>query len=179
MVTQKKLSLVAEIVETLQNKHNFALIKFEKTSHQSLESLRRRLKKTSSTFKVLKNTLFQKAINKLSPSNKNLTQLKKNYLPLKDNSALLVLQTEWSEGLGTFYKFMQSEKTLTFKCAVLDGAIYPSTEVLKIAKLPGKKELAGKILSSLNSPTHRFVHVLEFTQQKLVLVLSQKSNLSN
>jgi len=179
MVSQKKISQVDEIISAFKASNNFALIKFEKTTHQTLESLRNELRKSSSTLKVLKNTLFEKAVNKLALSNKKLLELKKQFFPLKDNSAILMLQTEWNEGLGAFYKFIQNEKTLTFKLALLDGEIYNAEQANKIAQLPSRSQLVAKIIGSVKQPSSRLVYCLKYTAQKLVFIISGKSKKTN
>jgi len=99
MVQQQKLDLVSKIQDLLTKNSNFTLIKIDKTSHQALESLRKELKKTKSSVKVLKNTLFEKAVSILMGKDNSFAKIKKNFFPLKETSALLVLDTDWSKGL--------------------------------------------------------------------------------
>ena len=64
MANLQKKSIVDSLIEAIKTA-NFALITFEKTTHGSLEKLRRDLKKQDTSFKVIKNVLFEKAVNKL------------------------------------------------------------------------------------------------------------------
>lgn len=178
MVSTQKKSAVESFVEKLQKNSNFALIKFDKTTHQALETLRKVLKKEQSSFAVIKNTLFEKAINKLALQNKNLKELKKKFFPLKDTSALLTLGSDWSKGLNAFYQFVQKEKTLNFKFGILDNQGYDEVHLLEIAKLPGKDQLMAKIIGSMKSPMSKLVYALKYNTQKLVYILSAKSKIS-
>ena len=115
MVAQEKFALVKKIHDLLLKKQNFALVKIGKTNHQALEALRKELKKTQSVFKVIKNTLFEKAVNKMATDNQNFVDLRKIFLPLKETNALLLFEKEWSNGLRTFYQFSKKETSLSFK----------------------------------------------------------------
>ncbi len=175
MVSKQKKSAVESFIEKLQKNSNFALIKFDKTTHQALETLRKSLKKEQSSFLVIKNTLFEKAINKLALKNKNLKELKKKFFPLKDTSALLSLDSDWSKGLHAFYEFVKKEKTLDFKFGLLDNQNYDASTLTRIAQLPGKNQLMAKIIGSMKSPTAKLVYALKYNTQKIVYILSQKS----
>lgn len=175
MVQQKKLDLVGKLVNLLDKNNNFVLIKLENPKHQSLENLRKELKKTKATFNVTKNTLFEKTINRLSSGRKNFAEIKKSFFPLKETSALLVLSENWSDGLRTFYNFIKTEKTLSFKFGILDGKTYKNTDLLNIAQLPGRDELMAKILGSFKSPTSRVVYAMKFNINKFVYILKQKA----
>ncbi len=172
--TQKK-SQVDSLKTLLKDKSNFLLVKIDKTTHQNLESLRRELKKTNTTFKVIKNTLFQKALNISADKKPLFKELRKKFFPLREPSALITLDKDWSAGLKAFYSFIQKEKTLSFKFALLDENLYTDEETGKIAKLPGRGELVGKIIGSLKSPTTKFVYSLKFNINKLVYIFQQKA----
>lgn len=172
MVNQKKQSEVEKIVETLQKNKNFSLIKFEKTTHQSLEGLRKELRKSNSTIKVVKNTILEKAVNKLAQKDKTVLEFKKKFFPQKNTSALLRMADDWSGSLAAFYKFTQTDKTIGFKCGVLDGVLYSDEELKRVAQLPSKNELVGKIISSFKNPSFRLVRSLKFSMQKFVYILS-------
>lgn len=178
MVSTQKKSAVESFAEKLQKNSNFALIKFDKTTHKSLETLRRALKKDQSSFLVIKNTLFEKAINKLSLQNKNMKELKKKFFPLKETSALLSLGEDWNKGLNAFYQFIQKEKTLSFKFGILDNQGYDEIRLMQIAQLPGKDVLMAKIIGSMKSPTSKLVYALKYNAQKFVYILQQKSKVN-
>ncbi len=174
MASIQKKSQVDLINNLLKDKTNFLLIRIDKTTHQSLETLRKELKKTDSTFKVIKNTLFQKALN-LSTKNKPLfKELRKKFFPLKYPSALITFGKDWSGGVKALYNFIQKEKSLSFKLALLDDTLYTDEETGKIAQLPGRDELIAKIISGLKSPASKFVYSLKFNMNKFVYVLKAK-----
>lgn len=175
MADTKKISLVNEITDSIKESKNFVLVKFEKTSHQTLEALRKELKTSDSKIKILKNTLFEKAINKLSGENKLLIDLKNKFFPLRENSAIITFKQDWGKGLKTFYNFIQKEKSISFKFSLFDNQIYDTDTTLKIAQLPTKNELVVKVLGGMKSPTSNFVHALKYNINKFVYILSEQS----
>ncbi len=179
MVSQKKLEQVKKLSDVLNQKENFLLVKFEKTTHQALETLRKQLKKTNTSFKVIKNTLFEKAVNFNSQKNQLLTSLKKNFFPLKENSALVTFDKDWSEGLKVLFDFIKKDKTINFKFGILDKSVYQSAQLEQIAQLPGRNELLAKIIGSLKAPMNKLVYSLKYNTNKLVYILKEKSQVKN
>jgi len=175
MVSTQKKSQVETLSNVLKDKSNFLLVKIDKTTHQNLESLRRELRKVNSSFKVIKNSLFEKALNRVSDSRTLFKDLRKKFFPLREPSALITLDENWDKGLKAFYEFIKKEKTLSFKLALLDNTLYNNEETEKIAKLPSKVDLIAKIIGSLKSPMSKFVYSLKYNTNKLVYVLQEKS----
>lgn len=175
MTSPAKKNIVQYVVDAIKNNANFAIVKFEKTKHTALEDLRKELQKASSQVKVIKNSLLTKALQKLSSSDTVLQDFKKHILPLKENSAVVLFSNQWDSGLSAFYKFAKNDKTLFFKVGILEKQIYDAKQLETIAQLPGKDVLAGKIISSLKSPSGTFVYALKYNMQKFAYILSQKS----
>lgn len=151
------------------------LVTFDKTTHQSLEILRKALKKERSSFGVIKNTLFEKAVNRLALKNKEIKEFKKRFFPLKGTTAILTLGDNWDKGLHAFYEFLKKDKTLNFKFGILDIQNYDAATILQIAQLPGRDALMAKIIGSMMSPTTKLVYAMKNNMQKLVYILHQKS----
>lgn len=179
MASKKKFILVQQIQDLLAKYQNFALIKIYKTNHQTLENLRKELKKNQAKFKVVKNTLFEKSIDKYTPTHKIFTNLKKSFFPLRETSALLLLEKQWSRGLKTFYQFIKKETSLSFKFGLLDGKTYADSEILKIAQLPEKDQLLANLVWTFKFPAARAVYSTKFNLYKLIYILKEKSKKAN
>src|SRR3989344_2547351 len=106
MPSQKKKTYVEDLSTFLTTTKHFVLVKFDNTSHQTLEKLRKELKKDDAVFKVLKNTLFEKTVENLSKTKKDFKELAKSVLPLKENSALLSMNENYHNTLSAFLKFV-------------------------------------------------------------------------
>lgn len=175
MVSQKKVAIVDKVTQSIQENSNFALVKFEKTTHKTLEELRKELRKSESTLQVVKNTLFEKAINKLSQSKKEFGDMSKKAFPLKEKSALLVLHGDWIEGLKAYYEKVKDNESFSFKVGMIDNQVYNDADLVKLAQLPGKDQLRAKLVGILKNPMSRTTRALSFNMQKFVYVLSQKA----
>lgn len=175
MANLNKKTQVNSLSLSLQKNTNIVLISLGIVTHQSFEKLRRDLKKSGTSLKVIKNSLFEKAINKIGSSNKIYLDFKKKFLPLRDSSAMITFSDDWSEGLHTFFDFLQKEKSLKFKSGILDSQLYSEEEILRIAKLPNKLQLISTIIGSLKNPASRLTYSLKFNTNKFVYILKSKS----
>lgn len=163
------------MTKTLESSENLALIKFERTTHTSLEGLRRELKKNNAKVNVIKNTLMEKAIHKLSQEKPTLKAFSEKALPLKETTALVTFDSDWSNGLKAFNTYTQKDTSLSFKVGVLDGTVYIKEELKKIANLPSRLELIAKVIGGMKSPASSLVRNMKFNMQRFVYVLSEKA----
>jgi large subunit ribosomal protein L10 len=175
MVNQSKKDQVQVLIQLLESSDNFTLLRFEKTLHGTLEKLRGELRATGSKLKIVKNSLFEKAINKLAQKKETFKELRGQIGTNRENSAVLMLGEDWSRALNVFQKFIDTEKTITFKFGLLDSKVYKMDDLMKIAKLPSKDVLIAKLIGSFKSPPSRLNFALKFNLQKFVYILSEKS----
>ncbi len=179
MANLAKKTQVEELNALLSNAPHFALIKYEKTTHKSLEELRRSLKDSAAKIRVVKNTLMQKSLESQSQSRAELKDLISKAFPMKESTAVLTLGEDYAKGLKAFHTFAKKDSTLSFKAGVLDNTIYLAPELQKIATLPGKDELIAKVIGGLKSPSSKLVYALKFNITKLTLVLKERSKQAN
>jgi large subunit ribosomal protein L10 len=175
MVNDNKKNQVDSIFQQVEKNPNILLVKIGKTTHQSLESLRKELRKSNSKIKVIKNTLFEKSVNKIAIKNKIFKELKTQFFPLKETTALVTLGENWNEGLKALYLFSKKDSTISLKFGLLDKSLYDTAKTLQIAQLPSKEELLGKIIGSMKSPMSKFVYALKYNTNKFVYILNAKS----
>lgn len=169
MTSVKKHQIREEILTFFDSYPNFALIKFSKTKHTTFEELRKLLKKSGAKIQVVKNSIFIKAFDQQSLKNEKIKEVREKAHPIKENTALLGLSEKWSDGLNTFYQFIQKGKTLSFKIAFLDQVIYLGDHLLEIAQIPNKEVLLGKIIGSFKSPISRLVYSLKYSSKKTLV----------
>ena len=175
MVNTNKRNQVDSLLQLVEKNPNILLVKIGRTTHQSLESLRKELRKSDSKLKVIKNTLFEKTINKASLKNNLLKEFKKQFSPLKETTALVTLSDKWNDGLKALYLFTKKDATVSFKSSLLDKTIYDAEKTVQIAQLPSREELLSKIIGSMKSPMSKFVYALKYNTNKFVCILNAKS----
>ncbi len=175
MANTNKKNQVSAISKVVEDNPNILLVKIGKTTHQGLETLRKELLKSNSKVKVIKNTLFEKAINKVALKNKVYEDFKKQFFPLKETTGLVTLGENWNEGLKAVYAFTKKDASLSFRMSLLDKTIYDTAKTMQIAQLPSKLELLSKIIGSMKSPMSKFVYALKYNTNKFVYILNAKS----
>ena len=174
MANVQKTDLVDGFMSALQHEASFALIRFEKIGHKTIEDVRNKLKKQNVSLHIVKNTLFEKAINKMSNKEAGLKDARK-FFPLKDNSMLLVFKEKWEDGLKTYYDNVKKMDGFSFKFGMIDKVFYSNPELVTLANLPSRNQLYAKILGSMTNPIARTTRVMQSSIHKLVYVLKNKS----
>lgn len=175
MPSKLKQDQLQVVVDAIRKAPNFALVKFEKTTHKTLEALRKELRGADSQVKVVKNTLLEKAINKLSGEHKHFKELHKQAFPIKEKTALMTLGSDWSKGLKAFHTFIQKETSVSFKSGYLEETVYNAGDMVKISTLPAREQLVAKVIGGMKSPMYSLAYSLKYNMQKFVYVLSEKS----
>lgn len=175
MVNLAKKTQVDSLSTQLADTPHFALIKYEKTPHKTLESIRKELHQSGSRLQMIKNSALQRALNRVANSKKELREVRKSAFPLRENSALLSLGEDYVTGLSAFYRFTKDSEGLSFKWGFVDGAFYDMARLTELAKLPPKEELQARLIGLLKAPASRLVGALNFNMSKLVFVLTQRS----
>lgn len=171
MPNTKKIDAVKRLQKTIEDNKNVALIGIDKTKHTSLESLRRTLRKSDATITVAKTSLLEKAFEKVS----DFADFQKTAFPIKNNTALVSLKGDWSASLKAIYEFAKKETTVIFKFGFLDATTYDKGALEKLAQLPSKTELLGKLIGSLKSPIYRVDTAIKFPMTYFVQVLKAKA----
>lgn len=172
MANLKKIQIVEKLVENLKKSPNFALVNFSNLSHQKLEEIRRKLRPLLSYFSVVKNSLFKVALQKINKKERIKAEI-------KGPSALLTLATDWTKGLSAFYQWAKNEEGVSFKFGFIDGKLYLENDLIKLAQLPTKEELIGKILMTIKTPQTKLIFNLKFGMLRIINALKAKTKLKN
>jgi len=175
MANAQKKDIVSKIINTLESNSNFVVVGFDKITHRALDDLRKDLKKSDASINVVKNSLLEKAINKISQTKSEYRDIANKFLPLNDQSALLTFATDWITGLKKYHEAIKGNEFLKFKFGHIDETIYDQLTLNKLATLPGIDVLMAKILGSFKSPMARATRSMKSPMQKLVYVLQQSS----
>ncbi len=176
--TQKK-DIVASVTDSIKNDANFALVEFDNISHIQFEAMRRDLKKIGAKLQVIKNTLFEKAVNQLSQTNDSYKKIREQSFPLQNKSALLTFAEDWMNGLKKYQEFSKENEHLLFKLGLIEKVPYNQEGLTKLSLLPSKGELIAKFIGIIKNPMARTTRSLKSPLQKLVYVLSQRSQQAN
>lgn len=158
-----KNKMVEEIVSRFKEHPDFIMTSYMGSSVLELEQLRRNLKKASSSYFVVKNSILQVVLNKLSLSEEASKIEGGMGISLAGGDIVLTCKE-----LVTFAKDHQKFK---IKGAVIDGKSVPQEKITQLAMLPPRKVLLAQVVGGMKSPITGFVNVLGGVLRKFVYVV--------
>ena len=163
---EQKAEAIAVIAERLTTTDTVIATAFHGLSVREVEDLRGKLREADAQFQVVKNTLARRACDETG---------KDALLEYLEGQTALV----WAAGdpaaiakaLNTFAK--ASENRLTMKGGILDGAPVSADELKKLAALPPRDELLGRLVRGVASPLQGTANALNSLLSGLATALGQ------
>ena len=179
MVSILKKQKVEKLQENIQEAKNFFLIKYGSISHQDLEKIRRKAHEIGAKIKVVKNSLFQKAINKLSHTDPLYREFRKKVFPLKENTAVVLDGKDIYDVLKQISDFAKEHEELELKGGLIDEVVYSKEDIKKLASLPSKQELLAKIYAGIKAPISRIHRSITYPYTRVYLIIKELSKKGN
>lgn len=168
MPTEKKVQEVAEIAELLRNASLAVLTDYRGLSVADLQRLRGELRPHGSEFRVMKNTLAGLAADQVGLG---------DIRPLLEGpTAMVIANAEPVAPAKIVNDFVRTSKILKVKGAVLEGQMIPVTDIERLATMPPREVLLGKVVAGIQSPLYGLVGVLSGTIRSLAYVLQARAD---
>lgn len=161
----EKESLVAEVTARVKESKAMVFAQFKGVSVKNLGAVRRELRKSGSTWQVMKKTLLNIAL-KDAGVEMNARKL--------EGQIGVVFSTDEVVAAKVLADFIKANKDvpLTIEGGVLGTKELSIEEVKSLAKLPSQDQLRGMFVGTLNAPITGFVRALSGNLSGLVRVLS-------
>jgi len=127
--------------------------------------LRRAVQAVGGKYKVVKNTLAERAGTGTPAENllKNLSGTNSIAYPDTDPVALAKALTKIAKDVPAFQ----------FKSGVVEGRVISIAEIQQLANLPSKEELISKVMFLLNAPAQRIAMALNALPRNLAVTVSE------
>jgi large subunit ribosomal protein L10 len=161
---KQKEEVVATLHEKFREVKAAILTDFTGLNVEQITQLRRRLRKSAVEYRVVKNTLLQRA-----SQNTDIGLLAEQFVgPIaiafsyEDQVALAKILTAFS----------QEQPALEIKAGVIEGKVLTPADIKALASLPSREVLIANFLSLLKAVPTRLVCVLNNPMHRLVWILA-------
>ena len=164
LTKQKKESIVKDIEEKLAKQKSIVFMDFKGINVKDLTEVRNKLKSEGSEMKIAKKSLLGIAL-------KN----KKIEVDVKKLAGEVALVFGYEDEIAPskiIYQFTKTNKKAKFVGGMVGTNFYGPEEMIKLAQLPGKEQLLGMLLGTINAPISGFVSALHGNLRNLVCALS-------
>jgi len=161
----KKVEQVEVLSTEIKDAGTAILATFKGLKAAQTEELRKTVRSAGGTYKVVKNTLAERAAegSKLAPALKGLAGVTSVAYTKGDPVAL-------AKALS---KYAKDNPEFTFKAGIVDGRVIAIKDIEALANMPSKEEIYSKLLFLLNSPAQRLATVINATGRDLAVVINQ------
>jgi large subunit ribosomal protein L10 len=161
----KKVAAVEKLSGELKNASSMIVATYSKLTVTQDFELRKALRPTGATYRVVKNTLAERAGKgtKVEAALKNLVGVTSIAYTEGDPVAL-------AKALA---KYAKENPEFSFKAGLVEGRVITVKEIESLATMPSKEELYSKLLYLLNAPSQRLVTAMNAVGRNLAVVVGQ------
>lgn len=163
---QEKVIVVEDTLEKLNRAKGFIVAENRGLVIKDIETLRKSVKAKNGEAKVIKNTLFVKALQK-----KGIT-LNGSKSLLEGPNMFIFSYGDEIELLKEVISFSKSKDKFVPKGVFLDGRLYEGPQLEEISKLPPKEVLLARVVGGMVGPIVGLVNVLQAPIRDLLYVLN-------
>jgi len=141
------------------------LSSFEGLTVQQDTELRRAIQSVGGKYRVVKNTLAERAAEDTPAA-----ELLKN---LKGVNSIAYTSSDPVALAKAVSKYAKDNEAFSFRAGLVEGRVISVEELETLAALPARDELFSKLLGLLQAPAQRLLAVLNAPAQQLALVVGQ------
>lgn len=158
---EEKKFIVEELVNEIQKANPLVFTDYNKVKANDLNLLRAQLKNVNSRYRIVQNSLFQRALKDIGFDRQFSGPLAIAYGGRDVVEVVKVLIKFAKDNPGVFI----------IKGGFVDRQYFELNNLEELAKLPSKEVLLARLVGQMNAPLSRFAMVLRGNLQKLVYVL--------
>src|ERR1700750_491344 len=144
MNREQKAAAIAEIVDQIKESQAVFAVDFRGISVPQAADVRTRLRDADATFRVVKNTLTERAADEAGAD--GLKPL------LEGPTALTFVRGDAALAAKAIAGFTRETQLLTFKGGLLDGDALDAEQIVAISRLPARDVLYGQLWGMVASP---------------------------
>jgi large subunit ribosomal protein L10 len=165
MNRDQKAVAIAEIAAQIDESHAIFAVDYRGISVPQAAELRSKLREADATFKVVKNSLTERAADQVGAE--TLKQL------LAGPTALTFVRGDVATAAKAIADYARATQLLPFKGGLMDGAPLDPDQIRSISRLPSREVLYGQLVGVVASPVSGLVRTLNALVNGLAVALGQ------
>ena len=159
----EKQKVVDDLASRFQSVSSMFVVEYQGLKVNEMDVLRKKLRQTNTEFRVVKNTLLEKA--SLG------TEIEKMKDLFSGPTAIAICDGESSAVAKVFVDYSEDFPEIRIKGGIFEGEVVDISRIEQIAKLPSRQELISEFVGLLSAPMGNLVGVLEQARSNIVNVL--------
>lgn len=153
-----KKPVVEEISANIKDAQSVVLVDYRGLTVEQDTQLRKNLREAGVGYKVYKNTMMNFAFKG--------TDFEGLAPYLEGSSAMAYSDTDATAPARVLAEFAKKADKLQIKAGVVEGTVYDAAGMAKIADIPSREVLLGRLLGSMQSPIANLARVLNQIAEK-------------
>ena len=164
MNREEKQQIVEELKDRFDRSKVLIVTDYKGLDVESINDLRRKLREADVEYKVVKNTLLERAA-----EGTDVEPIKDSF---KGPSAIAISYDDPVAPAKVLTDFAKANDKLEIKIGVMSGKVMELADIKSLSSLPSREELLAQVLSAMNAVPGSFVRTLNAIPAGLVNVLS-------
>ena len=153
-----KAPVVEEISAGIKDAASVVLVDYRGLTVEQDTQLRKSLREAGVSYKVYKNTMMNFAFKG--------TQFEGLAPYLNGPSAMAYCSTDATAPARVLAEFAKKANKLEIKAGVVEGTVYDAAGMAKVAEIPSREILLGRLFGSMQSPVANLARVLNQIAEK-------------
>ena len=159
-----KKEILKDLIVKLKESKGVVLTDYQGMNVSQISSLRNELKEKKVEFKIVKNTLIEKASKEL-----NVDDLTKDLIGC---TAMAFCSDDGIAPARLLKEYFKKNKIdLKIKSGLIDGRVFSPEKIIEIASLPSKNVLIAQMINGVKSPLYSLVFILQGPLRGLIYTL--------
>src|SRR5438128_316813 len=165
MNREQKAAAIAEIAANIDEAQAIFAVDYRGISVVQIAELRAKLRDADASFKVVKNSLTERAADDAG------TEALKPYL--HGPTALTFVRGDAATAAKAIADYARATQLLPFKGGIMDGATLEVEQIRSLSRLPSREVLYGQLVGVVASPVSGLVRTLNALLGGLAVALGQ------
>ena len=153
-----KQPIVEEIKAQVEGAQTAVILNYSGVTVEQDTKLRKAMREAGITYKVYKNTLMKRAFVG--------TEFEALNASLEGPNAIAISKEDATAPARLVAKFAKDIPNLEMVAGVVEGQFYDAKGMQAISQIPGREELIGRLLGSMQSPIANFARVINQIAEK-------------